>query len=331
MNRYKLFDFVLGSELELPELSVHESASPDWVFACGAPAAEPEPAWPWFRHCTLPDESRWLSVARTASGYCLRFWDLADFLVEMDAARIEGRPRPSTSAATLRHLLLDHVVPLLSSFGERLVLHAGGVVTPAGAVAFLGEGGRGKSTLTASFVQQGFPVLGDDALMIAPSRDGFVATPSYPGVRLSPDMMIALGSAAADVCEVAEYTTKVRLFLPPEAACPSGSVRLAAIFVLAAAAPSDELSATALSSREALVELMRHGHYVDGRDRGWLELHFQLAARVAARVPFLRLVYPREAASLAAVRAVILESATLSPPRARRGAHEDAALGRRAL
>jgi hypothetical protein len=306
--------------MELPELTREERGEPDWIFERAEAGTDAPPELPWDRHWSQTDDSRWSSVARTPAGYRLRFWDLADFVVDLARARIVGEPRPSTEAATLRHLLIDHVVPLLSSRGRRLVVHAGAVVTPEGACAFLGESGRGKSTLTASFARQGFRVLGDDALMLSTSGEALTATPSYPGVRLWPDMLTALGGPGADSREVAAYTTKKRLVLRPGA--PPGSVPLAAIFVLAAATSSAEESATPLSPRAALVELMRHGHVLDGGDRAWLEDHFHLAGRVAARVPFFRLVYPRETARLPAVRALILAHAAGAP----RGAAPDPAV-----
>lgn len=310
MRRYRIFDLLLGSDVELPELPDDTAGEPDWVFAATSVSTEAPPAsFAWLRHCSQPDGSPWLSVARTASGYRLRFWDLADFVVDMERGRIAGLPLPATSGVTLRHLLLDHVIPVVCSVGNRLVLHAGGVVTPDGAVLFLGEGGRGKSTLTASFAQHGFRVLGDDAVMISSTRDGLVARPSYPGVRLWPDMIAAIRHPAGRSLAVAEYTSKERLVLEQGAAVSSEPVPVTAIFVLGEASPAEEESATRVTAQAAILELMRHGHYLDGVDRRWLETHFGLAGRVAAQVPFFRLVYPRRTARLAAVRALVLRHA----------------------
>ena len=61
---------------------------------------------------------------------------------------------------------------------------------------------------------------------------------------------------------------------------------------------------------------MRHGHVLDGGDRTWLEDHFYLAGRVAARVPFFRLGYPRATGRLPAERAMILAHAAGEPRQA---------------
>ena len=53
-----------------------------------------------------------------------------------------------------------------------VALHAGGVTVPRGALLIAGESGSGKSTLTAGLAHRGYPVLGDDAVLLAP--DGFV-------------------------------------------------------------------------------------------------------------------------------------------------------------
>ena len=64
---------------------------------------------------------------------------------------------------------------------SRLVLQAGAIDTPLGAIALLGRTGIGKSTLAASLARAGFPLIADDFLLL---RDDIVAVPSYPGLRL---------------------------------------------------------------------------------------------------------------------------------------------------
>ena len=53
-----------------------------------------------------------------------------------------------------------------------LALHAGGVVLRDGALLLAGPSGSGKSTLTAGLARRRFPVLGDDAVLLA--HDGLV-------------------------------------------------------------------------------------------------------------------------------------------------------------
>ena len=93
----------------------------------------------------------------------------------------------------MRHLLLDQVMPLVLS-RDRLVLHASAVATPAGAAAFIGFTGAGKSTLAASLSAAGFPILSDDCLVIERDGRGFLARPFYPGARLWPDSVHAVGA-----------------------------------------------------------------------------------------------------------------------------------------
>lgn len=49
-------------------------------------------------------------------------------------------------------------------------VHAAGVVSPTGAVLFSGVGGAGKSSLTAALATRGWPVLGDDIVLLAHGR-----------------------------------------------------------------------------------------------------------------------------------------------------------------
>lgn len=46
-------------------------------------------------------------------------------------------------------------------------IHAAGLVSPAGAVLFSGAGGTGKSSLTAALAIRGWPVLGDDIVLLS--------------------------------------------------------------------------------------------------------------------------------------------------------------------
>lgn len=69
--------------------------------------------------------------------------------------------------------LHESLVALELALAEELVrrsglpgLHAGGAVIAGGAVLFPGDGGRGKSSLTAALARTGVPVLGDDVVLL---------------------------------------------------------------------------------------------------------------------------------------------------------------------
>jgi hypothetical protein len=124
----------------------------------------------------------WLSIARAADDYCVTLPGLA-CVISHDGRRVDYAPLDS-DPATRVHLLLHQVLPLAVSRTGRLVLHACAVETPAGAIAFLGESGAGKSTMAAALCARGFPLVADDALVVDVSRRPIAVWPTADGLRL---------------------------------------------------------------------------------------------------------------------------------------------------
>jgi ABC-type multidrug transport system fused ATPase/permease subunit len=109
----------------------------------------PQPV-PSFHHWLLPDGTLWLQFYRTPAGYLLRFTDLAEFEISADGQTIACWPSAEISDGTIQHLYLNQVLPLALSQQGKLVFHASAVQIGAGAVAFMGPSGRGKSTAILS-------------------------------------------------------------------------------------------------------------------------------------------------------------------------------------
>jgi hypothetical protein len=156
------------------------------------------------------DGTPWTEFYRVSGGYLLRFPGLADFQVSADALTVTGIPAPEVSQGTVLHLYLNQVLPLVLSKLGKLVFHASAVEVGEGAVAFVAESGRGKSTLAASFAVSGFRFLTDDGLVVEPGVDGFKALPSHPSIRLWEDSEVALVPPTARRAPPVHYTSKAR-------------------------------------------------------------------------------------------------------------------------
>ena len=137
-----------------------------------------------FHQWIFPDDTPWLEFFRTETGYLLRFPELADFRVSMDGLKVTCSPAPDVSEETTRHLYLNQVLPLALSKLGKLVFHASAVEVGDSAVAFVGESGRGKSTLAASFALNGFRFLTDDGMVVEANDDSYLSFPSHPSIRL---------------------------------------------------------------------------------------------------------------------------------------------------
>jgi hypothetical protein len=309
MTHYRVCGLVVDSELPLPELpKVDGVASQCRVRAVTAPPAAPPS---WLHQWHLPSGEVWLSIGRLNSDYLLRFPSLADFLLSPDGERVGCASAPEVPYDTVRHLLLDQVLPLVVGLRGGLALHASAVVDGAGAIAFMGSTGQGKSTLAASFAGKGFRVLTDDCLVVEATAGGLVGLPAYPGLRLWPHVISELFGEVPELSDVAHYSDKKRLdaTLGGLGFCRE-PVPMRRVFVLA---PDETRSGGApirvvrLSPREAFMALLTHAYRLDVTDRKRLRGEFDRLGRMTDAPVFHRLEFSRDLSRLPAVGAAILE------------------------
>jgi hypothetical protein len=302
----RICDLVLASNIPLPELVPARAFGVECRFELLPPAMPSPRDPPWFHRWTFNEPTEdWLRFARTPEGYLLRFPTCGDFLVSADAARIQCHPLSGTPRVTVRHLLLDQVIPLVLSRRERIVLHSSAVHTPLGAIAFAGSSGQGKSTLATSFARDGYPLISDDCLVLRAQPTRWLALPSYPGVRLWPiaaDQFLRQERARA--ADVAHYTAKRRLSDKEVLPFAEESVPLRSLFFLAGDAPS--ISIEPLSPGRAFMSLVEFAYNLDIQDAAFLKRQFDTVGRLTADVPAFAIHYPRDFASLPAVRHAII-------------------------
>lgn len=300
--RHEVAGLILDSALELTE--ARDDASPEaaCTFDVAAPRALP-PA----------TSSAWPAVERSGDVVTMRFGDMAAFDVHDDLSAIVCRPAAGVPATTLRHLLLDHVVPRVLELRGSLVLHASAVVTSAGAIGFLGASGAGKSTLATLLALSGWPLLSDDALVLDVRPEGLVARPTYPAFRLwAQDIPDVLGRSlrapdpdGASGQPVAHYTEKRRFSVDDvgSAAFATAGAPLARAYVLEHS--DGPVSIERLPARDAFLALWQCTFRLDARDPKRLRHDFSRLPD-AALSSCRRLTYPRAYASFPAVRSAIL-------------------------
>jgi hypothetical protein len=261
-----------------------------------------------FHEWAFPDGTLWTQFYRTDTGYLLRFPDLADFEVSADGCAVRCWPAPSISEATVQHLYLNQVLPLVLSKLGKLVFHASAVEIDGVAVAFMGESGRGKSTLAASFATGGFRFLTDDGLMVEACGDGYRIMPSHPSIRLWQDSEAALIAPDTPTAPTLEFTSKSR-FLAGETIpfCDSPRPLRRVYFLGDGSAP--EVMFQRMRPAEALIELVKHSFLLDIEEREMLAAHFDELSSLANLPIYYRLDYPRRYEDLAAVRQAIIEHA----------------------
>jgi len=313
--RYLFCGATVISDTPLPDLvrvtAAEPAAESDIVVRHGErEAGRPSPL-SWFLSFTLSTGEPWLACGKGEDGYLLRFFELADFFVSRDGRTIDYALKPSTTSETFSHLLLNQVLPLVLNLQGREALHATAVQTPYGVCAFTGPAGAGKSTVAASFLLEGYPVLSDDCLVLEEADGAILATPAYPGLRLWGDTLEALTQDDTSV-GVAQYTSKQRYVggLLHER-FPTAPMPLERIYSLERAEdPADEgrpSTLEPLSCQASFMDLIASAFRLDVTDRTMLARQFAFLERVVSRVPVRRLRIPNSFAALPGTREAVLQ------------------------
>lgn len=308
MFSYQICGRTFRSNVPIPELLPANERQPEFTFQLCTDTPEYSESVRWLNHWDSIDGSIWLAFAKLEAGYLLRFPDLADFVVSENARSLRCYPQANCPPETMRHLLLNQVIPVVLSHAGNLVLHASACATPHGVMAFMGMTGAGKSTLAASFGQRGFAILTDDCLLVEENNGVITTVPSYPGLRLWPESVEALFEQEPAMRPLAHYTDKKRLMFEQDTI--DSPLSLNAIYVLTQPDTMPEISEVKISpmtTSEALLETVRHTFQLDITDRERLGRSFKRHEWLAKSIQFFRLNFPREHAFLPTVNSAILD------------------------
>jgi len=248
----------------------------------------------WFQERVLGDGRRYL-----------RWAGLFEFLVAADGRRIVARrlPQATRMPRAFETYLLGQVLSFALIARGLEPLHATAVVVGDGVVGFLGDCGRGKSTLGAAFVRAGHVLLTDDLLVLRDEGGRFRAGAGPARLKLFPEP--ARRILGRGVRGTPMNGRGGKLVFPLGARAARGAAPLRALYVLRPGRAGGGVAIRTLSPRQAFVELTRNTFNACVLDAPRLARQFDLATRVAARVPVKTLAYPRRLDRLADVRAAI--------------------------
>ena len=113
----------------------------------------------------FPDYRASWTPSSAADAPDLELRELSDGRLMVEGARGARTYQDSSQAVTSFEWLLTHA---LAEGVAGPLLHAGGVETRRGGLLLPGDSGAGKSSLTTAFATRGFPLLGDDAVVLDP-------------------------------------------------------------------------------------------------------------------------------------------------------------------
>lgn len=263
----------------------------------------------WFHDWTDGIGQVWASLAKQNGKYLIRFPDYADFWVSSNGREIDCIPCPDIPQETLNHLFLDQVFPCLLTQNNQIMFHAAAVGINGEAVAFIGETGAGKSTLTSSLCSKGFQLLTDDGLLVVEEAGRFWVVPGYPSVRLWPESLPEIFAGNPPSTDVAHYSDKQRV-AAEQAAFPFAMERmpLRGIYLLQPQETDSagEIAITRIFPRDAFNECFNSIFRLDFRDRVKLKEQFTMTARMVEATPVFSLNFPHDFSQLTAVHACLL-------------------------
>lgn len=297
MPVYEVAGLRFHTPFPVAELSETADGAVDWtverVDALSVDAVEP------VYELRTREDVLWATIGAGEGRFSLTFADTVAFAVDRAARRVTYVPRPGVDDSTLRHLLIDQVIPRLLAVDGALVLHASAVEVDGKAVAFVGPSGAGKSSLAAGYVRQGTPLLADDFLLLHPTDGGYLATAAYPGLRLWSDSAEFFAGPVEVLPTVAGYTDK-RRWAPPPAAGTDGRPPLRAIVMLGDPPGPDGpvWRVGRLRGADAFMRLFQQTFRVDRPDRAARQAELDQLMRLAGTVPLLLLEYRRDYAVL---------------------------------
>lgn len=300
---YRAFGLSVASRIPLPELPLHDNATPGIATANAAGSAVDEAGLARREADVVIDtadpapllaelEASGSNFSRTRGGSRFLFLIPETAVYCIDQGRsIAVAPLPGADMEKVRVYLLGTCFGALLLMRGLLPLHGSAVVIDGKAYAFAGESGAGKSTLAAALVGTGHRLVSDDVVAIATGPYGMpVVMPAYPQQKLWRESLDGLGFRDAPYRTIYRETEKFAV--PVADGFEADPVPLAGVFELKRSG-GEPLGVRPLSALAGLRVMLEHTYRHALIPRlGLAEWHFNTAAAIASRIFVGRLSRP---------------------------------------
>lgn len=315
---YKIFDITLDCDMSLPELPKTSKVASTISIRKGVLQNRD---WfdnlVWFHHWYEEDESICISAARCNDGYVLRFPELADFIITFSNPTIEYYAENTIPLESIRHVLLDQVIPRMLGQQGRLILHGSAVLLPGSekSVVFIGESGSGKSTLASSFYEEGSKLLTDDCLLIEICNGEVFCLPNYFGLRLYDDSVTEIFKDKEQSKQVAHYSDKKRLLIESKEGDYNSAdkIEIGTVFILGENSikkvDCKKISIKSITGAEDFMKLITQIFIIDVSQPGlYGKLFKEIGKIVSNNTPIFYLDYPHDYSLLSSVKRQIKDN-----------------------
>ena len=321
LPRHRLYGLTMASDFPFRNRLAKCAGAPDLIFTRVFEAPEefdPDAQPPVYASAIRPgDHVPFFRI------YALRVGTVDEMLVFNYPDSADHYLYSDRIVTHLRYPGYDYLVEIqllgdvLSVWLERrglIALHASAVVVGDAAIGFLASNKGGKTSLAASLMQAGCPLLTDDILPLEATEGGVIGHPGFPQMRMWPEVAAHFLGDWSDTEIVHPAFTKRRIPVGPQGlgSFHDRPVPLARLFVPEMIDDdSQQVEMEPLSTREVLAQLLGNSFAAGWIDAlGWQHRRLNVLARTASMVPVLRLRYPRGMDRLPQVRQAILDSCT---------------------
>lgn len=234
------------------------------------------------------DGRRWYTATDDGERIRLRFHGCGEFVLDHALDQVMCRPDPEGSAELLPVLLAGTVTAFLLLLRGRTVLHASAVAGDAGALAFVGQSGRGKTTMAALLCAAGAKLVADDLLVV---DEG-------PPVRcLGGSVELRLREAARPLAEAfpasagRRETEDARLGLRA-AAIETRALPLAAIVIPSPSRTATRVDIERVGPADAVFWLLSFPRVTGMTRADLVQRQFEALTQIATEVPVYRAEIP---------------------------------------
>ena len=285
---YRVYGQSLASDFTFKTRLLPGSGNPDLTFSLVSSA----PDYLTWREIEPVIHNEYIHLYCGEAFDLFRFIDLADF--DIFSEKIVCHLLDPEYNYQVEVLLLGLIFSYWLEKRGILALQASAVSLNGQAVAFLSTNAGGKSSLAATLVQMGYPLLSDDILPIQKNKGLFIAHPSFPQMRMWPEVAQHFLGSYEDL-EFAHPAYKKRRV-------PAGqlgnfcnkAIRLGCVYLPERQESDDNrLRIEPVPYVQAIMNFTAYSFAAQYADAAGMQAErFQFSAKLAQAIPVYRLIYP---------------------------------------